>query len=60
MQQRDKTLKMDMLLFSGNLWKYDKIFSFIYTYFFIRTILEEHEAQFCSKFKNKLRTIQPQ
>jgi len=26
-------------------------------YFFIRTILQEHEAHFCSKFKNKLRTI---
>jgi len=33
---------------------------FIYTYFFIKTILQEHEAHFCSKFKNKLRTIQPQ
>jgi len=27
---------------------------------FIRTFLQEHEAHFCSKFKNKLRTIQPQ
>jgi len=26
-------------------------------HFFIRTILQEHEAHFCSKFKNKLRTI---
>jgi len=29
-------------------------------HFFIRTILLEHEVHFCSKFKNKLRTIQPQ
>jgi len=28
----------------------------LYT-FFIRTILKEHEAHFCSKIKNKLRTI---
>jgi len=26
-------------------------------HFFIKTILKEHEAHFCSKFKNKLRTI---
>jgi len=25
--------------------------------FFTRTILQEHKAHFCSKFKNKLRTI---
>jgi len=29
-------------------------------HFFIRTILYEHEVHFFSKFKNKLRTIQPQ
>jgi len=34
--------------------------TFIRTNFFIRTILKEHEAHVCSKFKNKLRTIQRQ
>jgi len=29
----------------------------INTLFFIRTILKELEAHFCSKFKNKLKTI---
>jgi len=27
-----------------------------YTYFFIRTILLEHDAHLCSKFKSKLRS----
>ena len=29
---------------------------FEFTNFFMKTILQEHEAHFCLKFKNKLRT----
>jgi len=31
----------------------------MYTYFFYKNNFKKHEAHFSSKFKNKLRTIQP-
>jgi len=35
----------------------DPVFTAVLLNFFIITILKEHEAHFCSKFKNKLITI---